>query len=91
MKAYLKMFPTILVGNALIAFSICAFVVPHGIMLGGCNGIGLAIKQLIDLPLSVLSAILNTSFFFLGLIFLGKKFAANDLTLQSALDQHGGK
>ena len=79
MKAYLKMFPTILVGNALIAFSICAFVVPHGIMLGGCNGIGLAIKQLIDLPLSVLSAILNTSFFFLGLIFLGKKFAASSL------------
>ena len=42
MKAYLKMFPTILIGNALIALSICAFVVPHGIMLGGCNGIALA-------------------------------------------------
>ena len=79
MKSYLKMFPTILIGNALIAISVCAFVIPHGIMLGGCNGIALTIQQLIDLPLSVLSAILNVSFFFLGLIFLGKKFAASSL------------
>ena len=79
MKAYLKMFPTILIGNALIALSICAFVIPHGIMLGGCNGIALAIQQLIDLPLSVLSAALNAAFFFLGLIFLGKQFAASSL------------
>lgn len=79
MKAYLKMFPTILIGNALIALSICTFVIPHGIMLGGCNGIALAIQQLIDLPLSVLSAALNAAFFFLGLIFLGKQFAASSL------------
>ena len=72
MKSYLKMFPTILIGNALLAFSVCAFVVPHNLMLGGCTGIALTLQQVIDLPLSVLSAILNTIFFFLGLFLLSK-------------------
>ena len=79
MKAYLKMFPTILVGNALLAFSVCAFVVPHNLMLGGCTGIALTIQQFIDLPLSVLSAILNSLFFVLGFLCLGKKFAASSI------------
>lgn len=77
MKAYMKMFPTILIGNALLAFSVCAFVIPHNLMLGGCTGIALTLQQVIDLPLSVLSGILNTIFFFLGLLLLGKKFAAS--------------
>ena len=79
MKAYLKIFPTILVGNALLAFSVCAFIVPHDLMLGGCTGIALALQQVIDLPLSILSAILNSFFFFLGLAFLGKQFAASSI------------
>lgn len=79
-KHHLTMILSILIGNTLLAFGVCAFVVPNGIMLGGSTGIALAIQQLIPaMRLSVISAIINAALFLLGLIFLGKKFAATSL------------
>ena len=79
-KHHLSMILSILIGNTLLAFGVCAFVVPNGIMLGGSTGITLAIQQLIpDMRLSVISAFINVSLFLLGYIFLGKKFAATSL------------
>jgi uncharacterized membrane-anchored protein YitT (DUF2179 family) len=79
-KHHLSMILSILIGNTLLAFGICAFVVPNGIMLGGSTGITLAIQQLIpEMRLSVISAFINVSLFLLGYIFLGKKFAATSL------------
>ena len=80
MKQKLIAFFSILLGNALLAFAVCAFVVPNEFMLGGSNGIALAIHSVFQwLPLSLLNGILNGLLFFLGLIFLGKKFAAGTL------------
>lgn len=79
MKQKLISFFSILAGNAMLAFAVCAFVVPNDFMLGGSNGIALAIHRFIPLPLSVLNGILNGLLFFVGLIFLGKKFAAGTL------------
>ena len=79
MKQSLKVLLTIILGNAMLAFSICAFVIPYDIMLGGSNGISLAIQHFIPVRLSVISACVNVSLFFLGLIFLGWKFAATSL------------
>ena len=45
MKQSLKVLLTIILGNAMLAFSICAFVIPYDIMLGGSNGIALAIRN----------------------------------------------
>ena len=45
MKQKLLLFLNILLGNALLAFAICAFVVPNGFMLGGSNGIALFIQD----------------------------------------------
>ena len=79
-KHHLTMILSILIGNTLLAFGICAFVVPNGIMLGGSTGISLAIQHLLpEMRLSVISAIINGSLFLLGLVFLGKKFAATSL------------
>ena len=79
-KHHLSMILSILIGNTLLAFGVCAFVVPNGIMLGGSTGITLAIQQLIpEMRLSVISAFINVSLFLLGYIFLGKKFAATSL------------
>lgn len=66
-------------GNALLAFSVCAFILPNDLMLGGSSGIALAIQNILPLRLSILSAIVNTSLFLLGLAFLGWKFAATSL------------
>ncbi len=79
MKEKLKFLLCTLVGNALLAFAVCAFVVPNGIMLGGSNGIALFLQQFIPLRLSVISAVVNVALFLLGLAFLGWKFAANSL------------
>ena len=79
MKQSLKVLLTIILGNAMLAFSICAFVIPYDIMLGGSNGIALAIQHFLPVRLSVISACVNLALFFLGLIFLGWKFAATSL------------
>lgn len=80
MKQKLSLFFNVLLGNTLLAFAICAFVVPNGFMLGGSNGIALAIHRLLPmLRLSVLTAILNGALFLLGWIFMGKQFAATSL------------
>lgn len=31
----------IVIGNAILAFGICAFITPHGIIVGGASGLGL--------------------------------------------------
>ena len=77
---HLTMILSILIGNTLLAFGICAFVVPNGIMLGGSTGISLAVQHLLpEMRLSVISAIINGVLFLQGLVFLGKKFAATSL------------
>lgn len=79
MKEKLKVLLSIILGNAMLAFSICAFVVPNNIMLGGANGIALALQNFIPVRLSILSAAVNISLFALGFAFMGWKFAANSL------------
>ena len=79
MKLNLKFFLSVLLGNAMLAFAVCAFVVPNDIMLGGSNGIALAIQQFIPVRLSIISAVVNVSLFLLGLVFMGWKFATGSL------------
>lgn len=70
---------SIVVGNALLAIGICAFAVPNNIMLGGTTGIALAIQHFVPVRLSVITAVVNIILFLLGLVFLGKSFAAASL------------
>ena len=79
LKQNLRLIVSVLVGNTLLAFAVCAFVLPNDIMLGGSNGIALFIQQFIPLRLSVISAGVNISLFLLGWVFLGWKFAATSL------------
>lgn len=80
MKQNLKMIGSVLLGNTLLAFAICAFVVPNDIMLGGSSGIALFIQQFFPgIRLSVISAVINVALFGLGWVFLGWKFAATSL------------
>ncbi len=80
MKAKLKVLASILLGNALLAFAVCAFVVPNGFMLGGSTGIALALQHFLPrVPLSVWSAVINVALFILGWVCLGRQFAAASL------------
>lgn len=80
MKQNLKVFASVLLGNTLLAFAICAFVLPNDIMLGGSGGIALFVQHIIPgARLSVISAVVNLALFVLGWAFLGWKFAATSL------------
>ena len=65
----------VLVGNAILAFTVAAFIVPHGVIMGGATGIGLTIAHYVSVDLSIIIFIVNSILFVLGAAVLGKKFA----------------
>ena len=79
MKQNLKLLIYTLLGNTMLAFAVCAFIVPQDFMLGGSSGIALSVQCFAPIRLSVISAITNVILFSLGWGFLGWKFAANSL------------
>ena len=64
----------VLVGNIVLAFTVAAFMVPHGIIMGGATGIGLTISHYLPVQLSLIILIVNACLFLLGAVTLGKKF-----------------
>lgn len=74
-RKYLNMAAGVLVGNAFLAFTVAAFIVPHGIIMGGATGIGLTIGHYVPLNLSVIIFAVNAVLFVLGAVVMGKKFA----------------
>lgn len=65
----------VLVGNAILAFTVAAFIVPHGVIMGGATGIGFTIAHYVPVDLSIIIFIVNSILFVLGAAVLGKKFA----------------
>lgn len=65
----------VLAGNLILAFTVSAFMVPHGIIMGGATGIGLTISHYLPIDLSLIIFIVNAILFVLGAVVLGKKFA----------------
>ncbi|MCI5867976.1 MAG: YitT family protein [Dorea sp.] len=65
----------VLAGNVILAFTVAAFVVPHGIIMGGATGIGLTITHYFPMNLSAVIFVVNILLFILGALTLGKKFA----------------
>lgn len=79
MKQQLKILLFTLLGNTMLAFAVCAFIVPQDFMLGGSSGIALTTQYFLPVRLSVITAVTNVSLFCLGWAFMGWKFAANSL------------
>ncbi len=69
----------VLAGNIIIAFTVVAFMVPHGIIMGGSTGIGLIVSHYIPVSLSVVVFFSNVVFFVLGAAALGKKFVVTTI------------
>lgn len=65
----------VLAGNLILAFTVSAFMVPHGIIMGGATGMGLTISHYFPIDLSLIIFIVNAILFVLGVVVLGKKFA----------------
>ena len=66
----------VLSGNALLAFLVAAFIIPHDIIMGGTTGIGIVLHKAIpQMDVSLFVFILNGILLLIGLFTLGKKFA----------------
>lgn len=78
-KQILKTLPVVAFGNAVMAAGIVLFILPSGLITGGTTGLGIIMEHLTGLSIPVFSAIFNIIMFLLGLICLGKTFAATTL------------
>ncbi|MEE0741693.1 MAG: YitT family protein [Emergencia sp.] len=67
----------VLLGIAVAAFGVVAFVLPTGIMIGSATGIGRVIQYFYGVPVSYTVGVCNGVLFLIGIFFLGKKFAAS--------------
>ena len=71
---------SIIAGNALLAFGVVAFIVPHDIIMGGTTGIGIVLSKIVpQINISVFVLILNLLMLLLGLIVLGKQFVVTTI------------
>ena len=84
--SYLTKNLLVILGTVILAFGSAVFLIPFNLVMGGTSGIAVIIKSLfagsdID-PTSIVNisvAVITWALFFIGLIFLGKDFAAKTL------------
>ncbi|MBR2590879.1 MAG: YitT family protein [Clostridia bacterium] len=60
-------------GNALLAFAVAAFVMPHRLIIGGTTGIALILQRAFGIDTALIVFILNAVLLLLGLLLIGKK------------------
>ena len=69
----------VILGNCLYALGVAMFIMPGGLITGGTTGIGLFIKGMTGLPVTVFVFFFNLIMFLIGWAAFGKKFAANTI------------
>ena len=78
-KQILKTLPVVFLGNVVMAAGTVLFILPAGLITGGTTGLGIIAEFLGAMPIPVFTAIFNVVMFLLGLVCLGKTFAATTL------------
>lgn len=66
----------VVLGNALYAFGVAAFLLPGGLITGGTTGIALFVRHCFPISISAFVLGFNVVMLLLGLAVLGRKFAA---------------
>lgn len=65
-----------LIGLAVEAFGLVAFILPFDLVIGGPSGIGRMLNLYFGIPVSLGVGVINLGLFLLGLFALGKRFAS---------------
>lgn len=66
----------IMLGLAIAAFGMVAFIIPNSIVIGSATGLARIVNQLYGIRISATVGVVNTALFLLGFFALGKRFAA---------------
>ncbi len=69
----------ILAGNALLAFAVAAFIIPHDIIMGGTTGLAIVLARVIPAETATIVLALNTALLVLGGLVLGRKLVTTTL------------
>lgn len=69
----------IIIGNFLLALSVCAFTLPFNITVGGSTGISIIFNNLFQFDLSIVVLGINIICLFLGYIFVGKQLVIGSI------------
>ena len=69
----------VLLGNAIYAVAVTAFIVPNGLITGGSTGLALFFDYQFHVPIAVFVLCFNGIMFVLGAFVLGKSFALTTL------------
>ena len=63
----------IILGNAILAFLVAAFIIPHNIIMGGTTGIAIVLSRFFHFDTALFVFVLNALLLLLGLLIIGKK------------------
>lgn len=74
---------SILLGNALLAFAVEAFIIPHDLIMGGTTGLAIVLARVLPVDTAVIVLVLNGALLVLGGLALGRKLVTT--TLASSL------
>jgi uncharacterized membrane-anchored protein YitT (DUF2179 family) len=86
--SYLSKNLLVILGTVILAFGSAVFLIPFDLVMGGTSGIAIIIKSCfpqgldsatVDMYINIAVAVITWALFFIGLIFLGKDFAAKTL------------
>lgn len=65
---------SLILGNAILAFLVAAFVIPHGIIAGGATGIGIVVGRALGVDPAAVVLVFNIAMLILGWFSLGKAY-----------------
>lgn len=75
-KRNIKEFITIIIGTAVIAAAVYFFMIPSNLSIGSASALAMLLSNLIPLPISVITFILNVGLLIAGFLLIGPEFGA---------------
>jgi uncharacterized membrane-anchored protein YitT (DUF2179 family) len=75
MSKTIKEYATIILGSVILSLAISAFILPSQIGIGGVTGIAMVINRLFNLPVGLMTILINIPLFIFGFKLVGRRFA----------------
>ncbi len=75
----------VIIGNLVLALGVTVFILPNDVLTGGLTGIAVALEPVIHVEPTLVINVMTVALFFVGWLFLGRRFCAVDAGLHHLL------
>ena len=89
-KNTIKDFSIITLGMFIVSAAVYFFLIPSEIVVGSISGLSMVLSQLLGIPISLITFILNAVLLVIGFIFIGKDFGAKTIYTSMLLPVSSG-